>query len=150
MTTSKSHASTFKPQVSKPELARWKAMEQLGLTPHAIGKRTGRDGKTVRKWLASDVYQVDTNLQHMVDLIKEKEMADLYLLGAEARKRLHELLDEGQTKVIETVALMDRSFQQRRLLEGKTVGVSSHTIQVQQVHANLQFNEKNVNPPRHL
>ena len=56
----------------------------------------------------------------MVDIIKEKEIADLYLLGAKARNRLHELMDEGKTKTIETVALMDRSFQQRRLLEGQS------------------------------
>lgn len=139
MTTSKPNISPFKPQVTKPELARWKAMEQLGLTPHAIGKRTGRDGKTVRKWLNSDVYQKDINLQNMVALIKEREMADLYLLGAKARKRLHELLDEGQTKVIETVALMDRSFQQRRILEDKSTSNSSHEIQLMQVHRSLKF-----------
>ena len=139
MRTSKPNISPSKPQVTKPELARWKAMEQLGLTPHAIGKRTGRDGKTVRTWLSSNVYQEDINLQNMVALIKEREMADLYLLGAKARKRLHELLDEGQTKVIETVALMDRSFQQRRILEGKSTSNNSHQFQLTQVHQVLDF-----------
>lgn len=56
----------------------------------------------------------------MVDIIKEKEIADLYLLGAKARNRLHKLLGEGNTKTIEITAVMDRSFQQRRLLEGQS------------------------------
>ena len=67
----------------------------------------------------------------MVDLIKEREINDLYLLGAKARNRLHELVDEGKTKTIETVALMDRSFQQRRLLEGKSTENMAH------IHADI-------------
>ncbi len=54
----------------------------------------------------------------MVEQIKVRELDDLYLLGAKGRKRLHDLLDEGQTKMIETIALVDRTFQQRCLLEG--------------------------------
>ena len=133
---------TTKPRPSKKELARWKAMEQLGLTPHAIGKKTGRDGKTVRKWLASEVYMLDEDLQRMVTLIKERELSDLYLLGAKARTRLHELLDEGNTKVIETVALMDRSFQQRRALEGNVSGSFNFAQMVVQVHENGLFTKR--------
>ena len=111
---------------TKKELAQFKAMNDLGLTPNAIAVRTDRDPKTVRKYLQSDVYN-DPKIMKMVDLIKEKEVSDLYLLGAKARKRLHELLDEGNTKAIETTAVMDRSFQQRRLLEGEST-VNLHTI----------------------
>ncbi|MBU3948869.1 MAG: hypothetical protein KJ882_03390 [Proteobacteria bacterium] len=104
---------------TKNELARFKAMSDLGLTPHAIGTRTDRDPKTVKKYLQSDVYN-DPEIKQMVDIIKDKEISDLYLLGAKARKRLHELLDDGNMKAIETVATMDRTFQQRRLLEGQS------------------------------
>jgi hypothetical protein len=103
---------------TKPELARFKAMADLGVTPNAIGKRVGRDPKTVRSYLQSPVYETDADLQEMVELIKAREVDDLYLLGAKGRKRLHDLLDEGKTKMIETIALVDRTFQQRRLLEG--------------------------------
>src|SRR5262245_7849476 len=102
----------------KKELARFKAMADLGVTPNAIGKKVGRDPKTVRYYLQSPVYETDLDLQEMVELIKARELNDLYLLGAKGRKRLHELLDEGRTKMIETIALVDRTFQQRRLLEG--------------------------------
>ena len=111
---------------TKNELARFKVMSDLGLTPNAIGTKTDRDPKTVRKYLQSDVYN-DPEIMRMVDIIKEKEVADLYLLGAKARNRLHELLDEGNTKVIETTAVMDRSFQQRRLLEGQSTE-NIHTL----------------------
>ena len=102
----------------KKELARFKAMADLGVTPNAIGKKVGRDPKTVRYYLQSPVYETDPDLPEMVELIKARELNDLYLLGAKGRKRLHDLLDEGQTKMIETIALVDRTFQQRRLLEG--------------------------------
>jgi hypothetical protein len=102
----------------RKELARFKAMFEMGLTPNAIGKKTHRDAKTVRAFLKSPAYQEDAELNEMVDLIKSRELNDLYLLGAKGRHRLHELLDQGQTKVIETIALVDRTFQQRRLLEG--------------------------------
>jgi hypothetical protein len=106
---------------TKTELARFKAMSDMGLTANAIGLKTDRDPKTVRKYLQSEVYN-DPEIKQMVDIIKEKEISDLYLLGAKARKRLHELLDDGNMKAIETVATMDRSFQQRRLLEGQSTG----------------------------
>ncbi|MDO9567596.1 MAG: hypothetical protein Q7J15_12780 [Candidatus Desulfaltia sp.] len=115
---------------TKKELAQFKALNDLGLTPNAIATRTDRDPKTVRKYLQSEVYS-DPEITRMVDIIKEKEVKDLYLLGAKARNRLHELMDEGNTKTIETVALMDRSFQQRRLLEGQS------TENFAQIHADI-------------
>jgi len=118
-------------KVTKKEMARFKALNDLGYSPHAIAKHTGRDPKSVRKYLNSDVY-LDPDIQKMVDVIKEKEVTDLYLLGAKARQRLHDLLEGGDTKVIETVAVMDRSFQQRRLLEGES------TENIMNIHADLE------------
>jgi hypothetical protein len=105
---------------NKKEVARFKAMSDLGLSANAIGSKTQRDPKTVRSYLKSSAYQDDAEVRDMVELIKDRELDDLYLLGAKGRKRLHQLLDEGQTKMIETIALVDRTFQQRRLLEGGT------------------------------
>ena len=111
----------------KKELAQIKVLSDLGLTPTGIAKKIGRSHHTVIKYLNSEVYN-DPEINAMVDLIKEKEVADLFILGAKARKRLHELFDEGAPKTIEAVATMDRSFQQRRLLEGastKNISLSS-------------------------
>jgi len=56
-------------------------------------------------------------------------------LGAKGRKRLHELVDSGNSKMIETIALVDRVFQQRRLLEGKsTENVHSITRLINESH----------------
>lgn len=113
----------------KKELAQIKALSDLGLTPTAISKKVGRSHHTVIKYLNSEVYH-DPEIKAMVDLIKEKEVNDLYLIGAKARKHLHELLDDGNMKAIETVATMDRSFQQRRLLESQSTENIATRIQI--------------------
>ena len=56
----------------------------------------------------------------MVERIKEAETTDLYMLGVKARRNLHDLADKGKMRPIENIALLDRVFQQRRLLEGKS------------------------------
>ena len=66
----------------------------------------------------------------------------MYLLGAKARARLHELLDEGNTRVIETVALMDRSFQQRRLLEEPANRTFGFAALITQIHQEGIFTQK--------
>src|SRR5688572_2918419 len=108
---------------SKKELARMKAMNELGESPTSIAERMGKSHNTVIKYLQSDVYNAPTILE-MVENIKDKELSDLYLLGAKGRHRLHELLDDGDSAMIPTIALVDRVFQQRRLLEGN----STHNI----------------------
>jgi len=103
----------------KKELARMKAMSDLGVSPTAIANRLARSHNTVIKYLDSEVFN-DPSISRLVERIKEKELEDLYLLGAKGRQRLHELVDEGKSKMIETIALVDRTFQQRRLLEGRS------------------------------
>jgi len=60
----------------------------------------------------------DPEVQFLITKIKADEINNLYLLGEKAKQRLHQILDEGKTKAIETTAILDRTFQQRRLLEG--------------------------------
>jgi len=113
---------------TKKELAQMKALSDLGLTPTAVAKLVGRSHHTVIKYLDSEVYN-DPEIGAIVSRIKEKEAQDLSLLGAKARKWLHVMLDEGRFKPIETIALMDRAFQQRRLLEGvSTENISLHVL----------------------
>jgi len=57
--------------------------------------------------------------QDLLDRVKRTELAELTVIGAKARGQINRLLDDGQTKLIETVACLDRTFQQRQLLEGK-------------------------------
>jgi hypothetical protein len=111
---------------TKKELARMKAMNELGESPTSIADRMGRSHNTVIKYLESDVYN-DPAIAEMVEKIKEKELEDLYLLGAKGRHRLHQLLDQGKSTMIPTIALVDRTFQQRRLLEGNSTQ-NIHTL----------------------
>jgi hypothetical protein len=103
---------------TKPELAQFKALSDMGHSQYAISKLTGRDRKTIRRYLLrSDLYQ-DPEVQKMIEAIKAEELSDLTLLNAKARLRLHERLDEDKLKNIELIAAMDRSFSQVRLLRG--------------------------------
>src|SRR5262245_22739834 len=104
---------------NKKELAQMKVMSDLGASPTAIAEKLGRSHHTVAKYLNSDVYS-DTTIGIIIEKLRENEISDLYVLGAKGRKRLHELVDKGDSKMIETLALVDRTFQQRRLLEGKS------------------------------
>jgi hypothetical protein len=62
-------------------------------------------------------------------------------LGAKARKRLHELLDEGNTKAIETTAIMDRTFQQRRLIEGQFTEINAIQIAIDDIDKKIKSYE---------
>lgn len=105
---------------NKKEIARMKALADIGESNRSIAERTGRTKETVKKYLQRTELYDDPEIQGMIATIKRREISDLYLLGAKARNRLHDILDEGKTKAIETTAVMDRSFQQRRLLEGES------------------------------
>ena len=119
---------------NKKELAQMKVMSDLGASASAIAEKLGRSHHTVIKYLNSDVYG-DPAIGIIIEKLKENEISDLYVLGAKGRKRLHELVDSGNSKMIETIALVDRVFQQRRLLEGKsTENILSITRLIQQSH----------------
>lgn len=110
------------PKPARPDIAKFKVMKDMGLTPNAIGKRTGFDAKTVRAYLSSEVY-ADPGIQRMIELIKGKELDDLRLIGGKARAVLNGYLDsvmrgDKEPNPVAIVAIQDRSFQQRRLLEG--------------------------------
>ena len=115
----------------KKEVARMKVLSDLGNTPSAIGKMMGRDGKTISRYLGVPENFQDPEVQALIAKIKEDEISDLYLLGAKAKSRLHELLDRGDSKMIETTAVLDRTFQQRRLLENlPTENITTRSVAV--------------------
>jgi hypothetical protein len=107
-----------KKKLNKKEIATVHALTKLNYTPYAIHKRTGIDNHTVAKYLATRDAYTDPKFEAMVKSICEKEIFDLVALTVEARDRLHDLAPSMNP--IEAIALMDRSFQQRRLLEGKS------------------------------
>lgn len=109
-----------RPSANKQELAQIKVLSDSGDTPHTIGKRLNRDPKTIRRYLQLDVYLNDPELKEMIGAIKKAELDDLTLLNAKGRAHLHTLIEAGNMKPIETIALIDRTFQQRRLIEGQS------------------------------
>ena len=127
---------------NKKELAEMKVLSDLGHSPTAISKQMKKSHHTILKYLQDQEIFNDPEVQRLIEIIRDKELDDLFLIGAKARKRLHELLDEGNTKAIETTAIMDRSFQQRRLLEGaSTEIIDSREISIQIEKILLQIEE---------
>jgi hypothetical protein len=125
-----------RPSANKQELAQIKVLSDSGITPHAIGKRINRDPKTIRRYLQLDVYLNDPELKEMIGAIKKAELDDLTLLNAKGRAHLHTLIDEGNMKPIETIALIDRTFQQRRLIEGQStenISVAVVTREIEEI-----------------
>ncbi len=96
-----------------------KALSDMGESNRSIARQLGKGHTTVKRFLNSDVFN-DPDIDKMVERIKETATTDLYLLGVKARRNLHVLADSGKMRPIENIALMDRVFQQRRLLEGKS------------------------------
>ena len=112
---------------TKKQLAEMKVMHELGMSPTNIANQMGKGHGTVIKYLQSDCY-TDPGITKLVNKIRDNETNDLYVLGAKGRSRLHELLDAGKSTMIPTIALVDRMFQQRRLLEGKSTDNVSHKL----------------------
>lgn len=107
-----------KKKLNVVEKAEVKALSEMNLTPYAIGKRTGISHHTVAKYLADQEAYNDPGMPELIAKIQEKEIADLTVLTVRARSRLHKLA--ATMNPIEAIALMDRTFQQRRLLQGKS------------------------------
>jgi hypothetical protein len=120
---------------NKKELAEMKVRHEMGESPSAIAKDLGRSHHTTIKYLNSDVF-TRPDMKEIVEQLRNKEIADLTVIGAKARQRIHDIFDNGKPALIPTVAAMDRTFQQRRLLEGKsTENVHNLTAYIQAVHA---------------
>jgi len=105
----------------------------MGNSKYAIEKRTGMSGHTIDKYLANREAYTDPRMEQKIQQIKEKEIWDLTVLNVRAKDRLHDLA--ATMNPIESIALMDRSFQQLRLLEGKsTANVATLTKIIMEAH----------------
>jgi len=102
---------------TKREQAQMTALAELGKGTYEIGAALGRSPHTVRRYINSPMF-TDPKFAAMIDEYKQKELIDLTVLNIEARGRLHDLMPVMTP--IEACAVMDKSFQQRRLVEGKS------------------------------
>ena len=96
-----------------------KVLSDLGFSPTAIARKMEKSHNTVIKYLNSDVYN-NPDVASIVERLRKNEMDDLTVLGGKARQRAHDIFDTGKPALIPTIAVMDRVFQQRRLLEGRS------------------------------
>ena len=92
-------------------------LSQLGCSDREIGRQLKRSHRTIRRYLDSPAL-ADPTVSKLVEKIREKELADLTLIGQKARMRIHEIFDTEKPQLIPAIAAMDRSFQQRQLLSG--------------------------------
>ncbi len=119
-----------------------KVLSDMGESNRSIARQLGKGHGTIKKYLNSDVFTNAPEIDRMVEQIKDREVADLALLGARGRQHIHELLDEGKSTLIPLIALVDRTFQQRRLLEGKsTVNLN---LKMQLTLAAHEHNDKDI------
>ncbi|MFH1103235.1 MAG: hypothetical protein V1714_05660 [Pseudomonadota bacterium] len=121
------------PRVVKTEVAAMVALKEMGHSKRSISRLTGRRPATVRHYLGSEIALNDPEIRGMVETILAYERADLAIIGDKARSHLHKLLDGGEMRAIETIAAMDRAFQQRRLIEGLStanIGVVAKVVEL--------------------
>ena len=102
---------------SKREIAQMTALTQLGMGTYTVGQIMTRSPHTIRKYVTSEIF-TDPKFQQLVEEYKSKELIDLTAMNISARARIHDLIPTMTP--IEAIATMDKSFQQRRLLEGKS------------------------------
>jgi len=137
---------------NKKELARMKALSDMGESNRSIARKLGKGHGTIKKYLSSDLFLNAPEIDKMVEKILDREVADLTLLGARGRQHIHELLDEGKSSMIPTIALVDRSFTQRQLLTGKSTVNLSLKMQLilaaQEQNSGKNVNEVDVTPTK--
>ena len=109
------------------------ASTELGKSTYQIEKETGISHSTVAKYLRTQEAYSNPKMKQMVAQIKEHEILDLTVLNVRAKERLHKIA--ARLNPIEAIALMDRTFQQLRLLEGKsTANIASLSKIIQEAH----------------
>ena len=102
---------------SKREQAQMLALKDLNMSNYQVGEIMGRSPHTIKRYCESPMF-TDPKFQKLVEEYKSKELIDLTAMNISARARIHDLIPTMTP--IEAIATMDKSFQQRRLIEGKS------------------------------
>lgn len=103
--------------LTKREVAQVFALKSLDKSDYEVGMIMGRSPHTIKKYVESPMF-TDPKFAALVEEYKSKELIDLTALNISARARIHDLIPTMTP--LEAIATMDRSFQQRRLIEGKS------------------------------
>ena len=111
-------------RVNNKQLAQMKVLNEMGVSPTSIAKKLNLSHHTTLLYLRekTELFN-DPEVIKLIKIIKERELDELFLIGKKSRAVIDAYLDdclEGtkQPNPVAIVAIQDRSFQQRRLLEG--------------------------------
>jgi hypothetical protein len=111
------------------EVAKMHVLSDEGVSKTEIAAALERSHFAVEATLKKTSYLADPMIQAKIKAMQDNELQDLTLIAVKARSRLHNLLDAEATGPIETTAILDKTFMQRRLLEGSsTSNVEIHSI----------------------
>jgi hypothetical protein len=111
---------------TKQEIARMKVLADMGESNKSIARKLKRSHHTVKKYLQSREHLEDPETKELIRFVKDKAMSELSEIWSLASSRIRQLLKGGNSKMIETIAAMDRSFQQLRLLQNESTENISH------------------------
>jgi predicted transcriptional regulator len=139
---------------TKTEIAEIRVRRDAGESTRTIASHVGRCRNTVRKILKSDDFS-DPEVVRLINKFKERELGELHGIGGLAREILLDYLDdvlegEKEPNPIAITAILDRTFQQRRLLEGNSTGnidVRATTKEIEDIErriAEIEEEEKNL------
>lgn len=99
-----------------------KAMSEAGSSSQEIADTVGVDQHTVLAILKQPI----CTDQALITALQERELNDLTVLGGIARQNIVKKIIKGGGNITENVIVMDRTFQQRRLLAGQST--SNHIV----------------------
>jgi len=135
----------------KKELAQFKVMFDAGITANQIGETMNRSHNTVAKYLYRADFS-DPEILKFIDKVKKSELAELQGIGGKARAILNDYLDDvldgtRAPQLIPIVATLDRTFTQKRLLEGSsTANIANLTKIIEQAHTTKMQQKGNGQP----
>jgi hypothetical protein len=112
------------PRPTKKDQAKIKVLHDGGMSFNATGNATGFDPKTCQSVLARTDFNTP-EMKDLIDKLKAREESELRLIGGKARAILDQYLNsvlrgDKSPNPVAIVCIQDRSFQQRRLLEGQS------------------------------
>ena len=134
-----------KPKPSSKELAEMVVLKNFGYSEYMIGRIMGKSNHTIKRYLNSDIY-ADPQIKLMIEKITKKEINDLKLIGVKSRSCIHKYLNsvlngDKEPNPIAITAIQDRSFQQRRLLEGNSTENRAVSVKDEEIYKSILIEE---------
>ena len=124
---------------TKSEIAKMIVLHGMGRSPTCIAGELERSHHTVLKYLRRADFS-DPEILKYIDKVKKSELAELQGIGGKARAILNDYLDDvldgkREPQPIPITAVLDRTFTQKRLLEGSsTANIANLTAIIEQAH----------------